>query len=276
MDQVERKPIGFRQEERSANAAEIENTIHEAMARTYKPEFRNRLDAVVVFKPFTSDTLMQIVDAEIAVVQKRISDEMEAGKDFMVEVTTEAKHFMLRAVNNNVAELKRIINRDVLMPLGRLISTGKVEGGDLVRITVNAEGTALEYAVAKNAYGVGENEAIVRGRGDGEGVVNLSLQRNIRKAKLGAASQGVQDWHIMFTAPTERKMSVKAADLLETLNNVLELKVKNISYQKVSPYIFSVLVAASREQINVLAQIHAEDDLAMNPAAREVLPAPKE
>jgi len=274
MDQVERKPIGFRQEERSANAAEIESTIHEAMARTYKPEFRNRLDAVVIFKPFTSDTLMQIVDAEIAVVQKRISDEMEAGKDFMVEVTSEAKHFMLRAVSNNVAELKRVINRDILMPLGRLISTGKVEGGDIVRITVKAEGTALEYAVAKNAYGVGENEAIAQGRGDG--TVNLSLQRNIRKAKLGASTQGVQDWHVMFTAPTERKMSVKAASLLETLSNVLELKVKNISYQKVSPYIFSVVVAASREQINVLAQIHAEDDLAMNPAAREALPAPKE
>jgi hypothetical protein len=181
---------------------------------------------------------------------------------------------MLRAVSNNVAELKRVINRDILMPLGRLISTGKVEGGDIVRITVKAEGTALEYAVAKNAYGVGENEAIAQGRGDG--TVNLSLQRNIRKAKLGASTQGVQDWHVMFTAPTERKMSVKAASLLETLSNVLELKVKNISYQKVSPYIFSVVVAASREQINVLAQIHAEDDLAMNPAAREALPAPKE
>lgn len=275
LEKEEKGSMGFVTTARKVTARDVESVVEDEMRRTYKPEFRNRLDAVVVFQPFNSDTLMQIVDAELAIVQKRVSDEMEAGEDFMVEVSTEAKTFMLAAVDNNVAELKRVINRDMLMPLGRLLATSKLAGGDIVRISVKADGSSLEYAVAKNAYGVSAHEEAIRKmpRRSGE-PVNLGLQREIRKAALAARGQGVQEWSVITRASGKNEMAKVAVELLNTMENVLELKVTNISYQRVAPFVFSAVVLGTREQMNLLMRLHAEDELAVNPTPVKALPAP--
>ncbi len=277
MDRFEREQrpsMGFVQ---STRESKVDDVVMEEIKRAYKPEFRNRLDAIVVFQPFTSDTLVKIVDSEFSAVRKRISEEMEAGKDFTIEVTDDAKQFMLREVNNNVAELKRVINRDVLMPLGRLLVTGKVNGGDIVRISVNAEGTALEFSVAKNALGVGENERIIVKRGKGGGVVNLSLQRDLRKAALAAKNGGgIQEFSVISRGDNSEKMMKLAFDVIHTLENVIEVEVTHVSYQRVAPFVFQLIVKGTREQMNLLCRIHEADDLAVNPTATKALPAPKE
>lgn len=277
MDRLEKEQkgsIGFINKAiASPTVNDVEAIVSDEMRRTYKPEFRNRLDAVVVFQPFNSDTLLQIVDAELALVQKRVSEEMEAGKDFLIEVSAEAKAFMLRSVNNNVAELKRVINRDVLMPLGRLISTGKVDGGDIVRISLKSDGNSLEFSVAKNAYGIGENEQIIRKMGKRGSVAKLNLQRQIRKASASALSQGAQEWSVITKADNRDDMSKVAVDLLNSIENVLELKVTNVSYQRVAPFLFSVVVIGTREQMNLLLQLHEEDNLMVNPiSSTKLLP----
>ena len=266
MDRFEKEQkgsIGFVKNEGSK--VSVDEVVLDEMRRTYKPEFRNRLDAVVVFQPFNAEQLTLIVDAEIVLVQKRISEQMEAGKDFMIEVTAEAKKFMLRSVANNVAELKRVINRDLLMPLGRLLNTGKLNGGDIVRVSVNADGSALEFAINRGALGIGEHEHVVRKMGKRAGVINLSLQREVRKASLSARSDGQQEWSVIVPADGKDEMARVAVDLLNTMENVLELKVTNISYQRVAPFLFSAVVVASKEQINLLCQLHAEDELMVNP-----------
>ncbi|MBX9688010.1 MAG: AAA family ATPase [Candidatus Obscuribacterales bacterium] len=277
MDRFEREQkgsIGFVQNARKAEALNIEAIVTDEMRRTYKPEFRNRLDAVVVFQPFSSDALLQIVDAELSTVQKRITDGMEAGKDFMFESSIEAREFLLRTVDKNVAELKRVINRDVLMPLGRLLSTGKLSGGDVVRLSLNEAGDALVFSVSKGSYGVPEHEKMVAKMGKKAGVVNLTLQREIRKAAAGAKSTGVNQWSVITSAEGKNAMMQVAADLLNTMENVLELKVINISYQRVSPFFFSVIVEGTREQMNLLARLHEEDEIAINPVNQKLLPAP--
>jgi ATP-dependent Clp protease ATP-binding subunit ClpC len=275
MEELERMetPMGFRTEDRKITVKDVENVVNDAMKRTYKPEFRNRLDAVVIFQPHTDEAIRKITNAEVALVQKRINAQMPAGEDFVLEVTDEAKQFMLRTVDNNVAELKRVLNRAMVMPLGRLLDTKKLSGGDIVKVTVNAAGDALEFSVAKNAFGVSEHEKTIRKMGKRQGTVNLSLQREVRKATLNAKKDGVQEWHVMTPAAGKNRMSEVAVELLNTMENVLELEVTNVSYQRVAPFIFSAVVLASKEQINLLVRLHEEDGVSVNPTSKKLLPA---
>ncbi|MBX9571107.1 MAG: AAA family ATPase [Candidatus Obscuribacterales bacterium] len=273
MDELEKRQtrsIGFVNRETKVQAADVESVVEEAMRRTYKPEFRNRLDAIVVFRPFSSDTLMKIVDAELGLLQDRINTEMPAGEDFMLIVSDEAKTHLLKSVDNNVAELKRVLNRDVLMPLGRLLNGAKVKGGDIVRIDV--DGGKLSFRVASDALGVGEHEKEIRKLGPKAGVVNMSLQREVRKAALNARSQKSEIWSVIMTGGSKELMMSKAVELLGTIERVLELQVNHVGYERVAPFIFSAIVVGTKEQMNILARIHQEDNLMINAAATKLLP----
>lgn len=272
MDELEKRAtrsIGFRAQESKVEEGDIESCVEEAMRRTYKPEFRNRLDAVVVFKPFKADTLLKIVDSELAQVQERINKEMPAGQDFLLVVGDEAKHHLLATVNNNVAELKRVINRDVLMPLGRLLNSSQVCGGDVVRIDA-VEGK-LQFRVASEGFGVPEHEKELSKFGSR--VVNLTLQREVRKAAHNAKGQAAESWSVILTGGTKELMSAKAVELLHTMEQILGLKVSYVGYERVAPFIFTSVVSATREQIQILARLHAEDELMINPTATKLLPA---
>lgn len=278
MDELEKnaKPgMGFITREVKVTKQDVETIVHEQMKARFKPEFRNRLDAVVIFQPFDNDSLSKIVDSEIAQVQKRINDEMEAGEDFVLDVNINAKQFLLGSVDNNVAELKRVINRDVLMPLGRLLSNHKVNGGDIVRVSVNGEKTALVFSVASDAYGVAPHEEQIRKLGKRAGSVNMATQREIRKAALAARSNGVQEWSVIMSASSMKELSKRSVELLHTLENVIEVEVPHITFQRKAPFIFSVVVQASREQMTLLARLNEEDELAINPIAQKLLPAPQ-
>ncbi len=273
LEKEQKEPMGFITSARKTTVVDVETVVTEEMRRAYKPEFRNRLDAVVVFQPFNSETLLAIVDSEISLVQKRITETMEAGEDFMIEVTAEARKFMLQSVDNNVAELKRVINRDLLMPLGRLLSTDKLNGGDIVRVSVTGDGTALEFSVAAGAYGVPAHEEQIAKMGVRHGV-NLGLQREIRKAAL--VDGKIQEWNVIASAPGKKQSFKLAAELLNTMENVLELEVTHVSYQRVAPYLFTVILRANKEQVNLLQRLHVEDDLSVYPIDPEQkkLPAP--
>lgn len=273
MDRAEHEAkggLGFISRERKLEHAEIQSIVGEEMRRAYKPEFRNRLDAVVVFKPFDNDSLFKIVDAEVELVQKRINEEMEAGEDFLLDVTAEARKLLLAGVNFNVAELKRSMSRELLVPLGRLLAAGHLSGGDTVRVGVSSDGKSLEFAIAAGAYGVSEVEASIsklRKQGN-HSPVNLGLQREIRKVTTGARSQMNKEWVVMLSAAGKNRMAERAADLHNTMASVLEMKIIESRYTHVAPYVFSVVCRASREQINLLARLHAEDELSINEAGK--------
>jgi ATP-dependent Clp protease ATP-binding subunit ClpA len=273
LEKMQEKGIGFITRETKATKQDVETVVNEQMKRRYKPEFRNRLDAVVIFQPFNSESLTAIVDSEIAQVQKRINEQMKAGDDFVLEVTAEAKQHLLKTVDFNVAELKRVINRDVLMPLGRLLNTDKVVGGDIVRVDVNADDSALSFSVASDGYGVAAHEEQIAKMGKRAGSVNLTTQREIRKAALAARGGGSQEWSVIMTASSMKEMSARSVELLHTLENVIEVEVPHVTFQRKAPFIFSVIVKASREQMTLLARLHAEDELAINPVAQKLLPA---
>jgi ATP-dependent Clp protease ATP-binding subunit ClpA len=111
----------------------IDRIAQEAAKRKFSPEFMNRLDKVVVFHPLTSEHLYRILDIELEIVQNRILHNDKA--QFLFSTHESAKKFLLREgtdINYGARHLKRTIEKYVVRPMSRLLSTEQVKTGDTV------------------------------------------------------------------------------------------------------------------------------------------------
>jgi ATP-dependent Clp protease ATP-binding subunit ClpA len=107
-----------------------------AARRRFTPEFMNRLDHVVTFRPLGTEALRRIVDLELKNVQSRVFN-ATAYRPFVFKATEAAKDFLLREgtdIKYGARHLKRAIDRLVAQPLSNLIATGQVRGGDSLAI----------------------------------------------------------------------------------------------------------------------------------------------
>ncbi|MCB1119125.1 MAG: ATP-dependent Clp protease ATP-binding subunit [Chlamydiia bacterium] len=82
--------IGFSAVEGSMDYDQMKEKIGEAMKKHFKPEFLNRLNDSVIFRPLTKEMLLKVIELEIAKVQKRLVD-----KEITLELTDKAKEFLV-------------------------------------------------------------------------------------------------------------------------------------------------------------------------------------
>jgi len=124
----------------------LERTAVEAARRRFSPEFMNRLDRVVVFHQLRPEQLQEILDIELAIVQRQVLDGSRVP--FMFRVMPEARAFLLREgtdLRYGARHLKRAIARQVVSPLANLLASGQVELGDMVCIDWNSETRCLVF-----------------------------------------------------------------------------------------------------------------------------------
>jgi ATP-dependent Clp protease ATP-binding subunit ClpB len=108
----------------------------EAARRKFTPEFMNRIDKTVVFRPLGEPELRQILTLELNMVQQRIFTSA-SGAPFVFTLTDPARNYLLREgtdLKYGARHLKRAIDRGLVHPLSNLIATGQVRGGDVVRV----------------------------------------------------------------------------------------------------------------------------------------------
>lgn len=125
----------------------IEKSGVEAARRKFTPEFMNRLDKVVVFRPLGESELKQIIDIELNMVQQRIFNS-SPDRAFIFHVTEPAKKYLLREgtdMKYGARHLKRAIERLLVQPLSNLIATDQVKAGDWLRIDLSADTGALLF-----------------------------------------------------------------------------------------------------------------------------------
>jgi ATP-dependent Clp protease ATP-binding subunit ClpA len=107
----------------------------EAARRKFTPEFMNRIDKVVVFKPLGEPELRRILDLELGQVQQRILTS-PADKCFVFTVSETGKNFLLTEgtdIKYGARHLKRAIERYLVHPLSNLMATNQVLQGDWVQ-----------------------------------------------------------------------------------------------------------------------------------------------
>ncbi|HXN26716.1 MAG TPA: AAA family ATPase, partial [Candidatus Acidoferrales bacterium] len=130
----------------------VEKTASEAAKRKFAPEFMNRIDKTVVFRPLRSAQLEQILDIELAMVQQRVLETVKGR--FLFRVTQPAREFLLKEgtdMKYGARHLKRAIERHLVYPLASLLATEQVSLGDV--ISIDWHGGELGLTFLKEAEG---------------------------------------------------------------------------------------------------------------------------
>jgi ATP-dependent Clp protease ATP-binding subunit ClpB len=125
----------------------IDRAGQEAARRKFTPEFMNRLDRVVVFRPLETADLRKILSIELNMLQERIFNSAQTTP-FVFNVTEPAKDFLLREgtdLKYGARHLKRTIERSLVHPLSNLIASGQVHNGDLIQIDFDCEMGILTF-----------------------------------------------------------------------------------------------------------------------------------
>jgi ATP-dependent Clp protease ATP-binding subunit ClpB len=125
----------------------IARTGVEAARRKFTPEFINRLDKIVTFRPLGTNELRKILDIELKMVQQRIFS-TTADRSFAFTTTDSAKDFLLEQgtdMKYGARHLKRAIERLVVQPMSNLIATEQVRGGDCIRIDFDSSNSKITF-----------------------------------------------------------------------------------------------------------------------------------
>jgi ATP-dependent Clp protease ATP-binding subunit ClpB len=120
---------------------DVQERARELLRETFRPEFLNRVDEVVVFHPLSREHLTRIVELELDAVQRRLNE-----RHITLDVSDAAKALLGREGYDPVygaRPVRRTIQREVENPLARRIIAGEVRDGDLVRVdAAGASGAA--------------------------------------------------------------------------------------------------------------------------------------
>jgi len=119
----------------------------EAARRKFTPEFINRLDKIVVFRPLGESELRKILDIELNMVQQRIFN-ASPERAFIFHVTEGGKTHLLREgidMKYGARHLKRAIERLLVQPLSNLIATDQIRTGDWIRVDFDADSGQLVF-----------------------------------------------------------------------------------------------------------------------------------
>jgi ATP-dependent Clp protease ATP-binding subunit ClpA len=120
----------------------------EAARRKFTPEFMNRIDKVVVFKPLGQKELRKILGLELGILQQRIFNS-STTTPFVFSLSEPAKDYLLREgtdMKYGARHLKRAIDRALVQPMSNLIATQQVRGGDLIKVDFDNDASRLTFA----------------------------------------------------------------------------------------------------------------------------------
>ena len=112
-----------------------------AVRAAFKPEFINRLDDVLIFEGLKPDELVQIVDIQLAQLQKRL-----AQRRLLLEVSLPAKKWLADRGFDPVygaRPLRRLVQHAIGDQLAKMLLAGEVHDGDVVPVNVSADGESL-------------------------------------------------------------------------------------------------------------------------------------
>jgi ATP-dependent Clp protease ATP-binding subunit ClpB len=119
----------------------------EAARRKFTPEFMNRIDKTVVFRPLGPAELQEVLTIELKALQERIRN--AHPMPFLIIVSDSARAFLLREGTDprfGARHLKRAIDRNLVHPLSNLIATRQVVGGDVVHVDFDSASGHLSFS----------------------------------------------------------------------------------------------------------------------------------
>ncbi|MCX6720751.1 MAG: AAA family ATPase [Candidatus Staskawiczbacteria bacterium] len=127
--------LGFNNKEELEQRESMKEKIMDTLKDSFRPEFLNRIDEVVIFNYLQKEQIKTIVDLELAKVEKRL-----ATKEIKIGISDKAKELLVKEgfdANLGARPLKRVIQRLILDPLSIKIVTNEIAEGS--RILIDAD-----------------------------------------------------------------------------------------------------------------------------------------
>ncbi len=115
----------------------LEENVMDVVKSSFRPEFLNRIDEIIVYKPLTIDHIKKIVDIQIGHLARRLED-----KKMEIELSEKAKELLAEQGYDPVygaRPLKRTIQRLIQNPLATELLKGAYKEGDLIFVDVNKD-----------------------------------------------------------------------------------------------------------------------------------------
>jgi len=110
----------------------VEERVRNELHKHFRPEFLNRVDEVIVFRPLSREDLAQIVSIQLGHLEKLL-----AGRHLRLDVTPEAREFLVEHGYDPVfgaRPLKRVIQRELQNPIALEVLEGNFHEGDTIRV----------------------------------------------------------------------------------------------------------------------------------------------
>ena len=151
-DAAERESMGFAPAaERASGAAASRRkaALEDALKRTFKPEFLNRIDETIVFDPLSEAEIAQVVEINLSELSERLA---ELG--VTLESTSAAREWLAREGFDRrygARPLRRLIQRQIENPLAMKMLAGEFAEGDRVIADARADGLRFEKAAPRSA-----------------------------------------------------------------------------------------------------------------------------
>ncbi len=140
--------LGFKaggdEEETSLKEEEFREKAMESLKKTFKPEFLNRLDEIVVFRALTPADIRKIVDLELEEVEEKLKE-----KGITINVAAKVKEYLAREgfdPDYGARPLKRLIQKTIVDGLADKIIKGEVNDGSRVKVSLSRK-DAVEITV---------------------------------------------------------------------------------------------------------------------------------
>jgi ATP-dependent Clp protease ATP-binding subunit ClpC len=166
--------LGFlKTEEVAEDEREAKREIEKGLKKTFRPEFLNRIDEVIIFHILTEEDVKQIVDLQMKEISQRLADKgiaielTEAARDWLakegydpqfgarpldkgiaIELTEAARDWLAKEGYDpqfGARPLRRTLQRRVESPLSIRLLHGEFKEGDIVVVDISEEGIVFHY-----------------------------------------------------------------------------------------------------------------------------------
>ena len=135
--------LGFLQPDSTDEEKISHEKIEKALKSTFRPEFLNRIDEIIIFSPLTEKQMLKIVDLQVKEIQERLEEQ-----GLQVQLTNKAREWIAKEgfdPDFGARPLKRIIQKHIESPLSVELLAGNYKYGDKVKVDLEEDGKQLAF-----------------------------------------------------------------------------------------------------------------------------------
>jgi len=136
--------LGFQVNSQPSQEAQFRDDVSEALKRTFRPEFLNRIDEIIIFRTLTRENVMSIVDLQMREIRGRLG---EQGLD--IEMSEAAKGWLAEKGYDpafGARPLRRALQRYVESPLAQELLNGNFSAGDTIIVDLDSDEKRLAFS----------------------------------------------------------------------------------------------------------------------------------